>query len=117
MKRSIICLCVLTAIVTAGAVCEFVYSNRTARRIDEVSQACREASDADRRELCAALRKEFDAAEAWNELFFSKKIIDELDDMLHDLEVCAGYGDREEFDRLLGRLSFRCKSMYNAGVF
>lgn len=108
---------VLAALVTLGAVSELVYSNYTARKIDGTVEACRDADDARRYGLCLELKLEFDGRERWNELFFSKKVTDELDGVLGDLVVCARYGDREEFERLLERLSFRNRSIHNAGVF
>ena len=117
MKRSAVSIVFLAAAVLLGAVSEFAFSNYTAARIERTVELCRDAEDGERYALCVELKREFDGRKRWNGLFFSRKVTDELDDALGDLAVCAKYGDRVEFERVLERLSFRTGSIHNAGVF
>ncbi len=117
MKRSVICFSILAAFVVIGAVLELFYSNMLAKKIDQTLEACIDSDFETRVTMCQNLKQDFDKLEIFNEIFFSRALIEELNCDISDLIVYAQYKDSENFERSRLHLTICNQDIYNAGIF
>lgn len=117
MKRSIISLIVLLLLVAIGAGGEVIHSNLLAKKIEDTIAKCEGADFDTRLQSCHELHRYFDRLEVINELFFTRKLINVIENTFSEIIVYAKYQNEEEFERGIEKLKIQAKGLYNAGVF